>query len=492
MVGAVVSANPLQLDVRSHIKCLAICCVITISSFQYGLDYALVGGFMAMPGFLQVFGYYNESTKAWAIDPTVQQLISSLMTIGTFVGSLSVGAFSSKFGRRHGLWSAAILNFISTAVMIGTTNLGALYFARFVLGISVGWFLTFAQVYISEAAPAHLRGVVFAVYQCQLSIGSIVGASIDYGTHLMLSKQAYQIPLAMFFVAPGIQTIALFFFPESPRWLMTQGNEAAAESSLRRLRNMNIDEAEFQAEFNEIKTSTAQQIDYHRGKHLWIEMWKGVNLRRSLLSISVICFHCANGSSWVNIYGVYFLTVAGVKEAFAFSTMITCMGLLGVLASSFVVRHIDRRVILLVGVGACGLCQLAFAVAWTAAPGTAVAGKVVVAFISLFTFFYTAYAPYAWLLGGELPDNHLRAHTYGLGTALNFLGNWLGVFTAPYFINPASLGWSAKYGYIWFGSNMVVFIFTWIFVPETRDRTLEEINEMFLPEKDIESEKEKN
>lgn len=60
----------------------------------------------------------------------------------------------------------------------------------------------------------------------------------------------------------------------------------------------------------------------------------------------------------------------------------------------------------------------------------------------------TDVAPYAWLLGGEYPNNHLRAHTYGVATALNFLGNWLGVFTAPYFINPASLGWSAKYGYV--------------------------------------------
>lgn len=51
-------------------------------------------------------------------------------------------------------------------------------------------------------------------------------------------------------------------------------------------------------------------------------------------------------------------------------------------------------------------------------------------------------------MGGEFPNNHLRAHTYGLGTAMNFLGNWLGVFTAPYFINPARLGWSAKYGYV--------------------------------------------
>jgi hypothetical protein len=132
--GAVISANPLQLDIRSHKKCLFMCALVTISTFQYGLDYALVGGFMAMPGFLKVFGYFDEAKKVWAIDPTVQQLISSLMTIGTFVGSLLVGPFSSKFGRRHGLWVASVINFISTGIMIGTTNLGALYFARLILG----------------------------------------------------------------------------------------------------------------------------------------------------------------------------------------------------------------------------------------------------------------------------------------------------------------------------------------------------------------------
>ncbi|KAI1370304.1 MFS transporter [Hypoxylon crocopeplum] len=479
MVGAVISANPLQLDISSHRKCLAICCVVTVSSFQYGLDYALVGGFMAMPGFLKVFGYFNEATGKWAIDPTVQQLISSLMTIGTFVGSLLVGPFSSKFGRRHGLWAASILNLISTSIMIGTTNLGALYFARLVLGVSVGWFLTFAQVYINEAAPAHLRGIAFAVYQSQLSIGSIVGAAVDYGTHTMPGMEAYRIPLAVFFFAPTVQTIALFFFPESPRWLMTQRREEEAELALRKLRNKNIKESELQAEFNEIRTSTMEQLEHHGGKHLWIEMWRGTNRRRTLLSMAIICFHCANGSSWINIYSTYFLTVAGVTEAFAYSTMITCMGLIGVIFSFFLVRYIDRRVIVLVGVAACGLCQLSFAVAWTVAPGTVAAAKVVIAFISLFTFFYVAYAPYAWLLGGEYPNNHLRAHTYGLSTALNFLGNWLGVFTAPYFINPASLGWSAKYGYIWFGANVIVFIFTWFCIPETRDRTLEEINELF-------------
>jgi len=156
------------------------------------------------------------------------------------------------------------------------------------------------------------------------------------------------------------------------------------------------------------------------------------------------------GSSWINIYKTYFLTVAGVpnQEAFSYTIMMTCLGLCGVIFSVFVVRHMDRRLIMMIGVAACGACQLAFAVAWTVAPGSVSAGKVTVAFMSIFNFVYVAYAPYAWLIGGEYPNNHLRAHTFGLGTALNFLGNWLGVFTAPYFINPASLNWSAKYGYV--------------------------------------------
>lgn len=134
MVAATISANPLKLDLQSHIKCLSICFIVTVATFQYGLDYALVGGFMAMPGFLEVYGYYDAETQKWAIDPTVQQLISSLMTIGTFVGSLLIGPFSVKLGRKYGLWAASLLNAVATAIMLGTTSVGVLYFARLLLG----------------------------------------------------------------------------------------------------------------------------------------------------------------------------------------------------------------------------------------------------------------------------------------------------------------------------------------------------------------------
>ena len=127
-----------------------------------------------------------------------------------------------------------------------------------------------------------------------LSIGSVVGASVDRGTHLINNKRAYQIPLAIFFIAPTIQSIIMIFAPESPRWLMVQGKEGEAEQALRSLRNSKIDEHQLQAELNEIRGSTREQLELNK-KYLWLEMWRGTNLRRTILSICVVCFHCANG-----------------------------------------------------------------------------------------------------------------------------------------------------------------------------------------------------
>lgn len=87
-------------------------------------------------------------------------------------------------------------------------------------------------------------------------------------------------------------------------------------------------------------------------------------------------------------------------------------------------------------------------------------------------------ATYAWLSGGELPTQRLRSYTFGLAAAVGFFGAWLTTFTAPYFINPASLDWGPRYGYIWFPSCIVSAAWVYFFLPEVKGRTLEEIDEM--------------
>lgn len=92
-----------------------------------------------------------------------------------------------------------------------------------------------------------------------------------------------------------------------------------------------------------------------------------------------------------------------------------------------------------------GVFQLACAIAYQVEPGTTRAGNVLVAFSILYNFVYCAtIAPYSWVVGGEIPSQRLRGYTFGIAAGLGFVSAWLITFTAPYFINPASLNWGPK------------------------------------------------
>jgi len=125
-------------------KSILICSLMATASFQYGLDFSLIGGFQAMPGFLQVFGVADpEAAGGYNLTVLVQQLISSLMTLGAFVGSCLAGPLSHYLNRRWSIFCGSVLCIISVLVMITTTNLGALYFGRLLLGIAK--YFTFIQ-----------------------------------------------------------------------------------------------------------------------------------------------------------------------------------------------------------------------------------------------------------------------------------------------------------------------------------------------------------
>ena len=137
----------------------------------------------------------------------VQQLITSLLTLGSFVCSLAAGAFGSYFGRKAALRTACLLNAIACAIQIAATNAAVLYVGRLILGFANGFFVTFSNVYTAEASPTHLRGVMVALFAYWVNIGSLFGAIVGNYSKRRMDKGSYCIPIACLYYT-GLTTCA--------------------------------------------------------------------------------------------------------------------------------------------------------------------------------------------------------------------------------------------------------------------------------------------
>ncbi|EJU05944.1 general substrate transporter [Dacryopinax primogenitus] len=459
-------------------KSMLACLLISMSPFQYGVDYGLIGGLQAMNGFLQVFGYADPLTpNGWNLTPKVHQLISSLMTLGACAGSLSAGPIGAYKGRRPALWLACILCAASNSIMLGTTTIGGLYAGRFLIGIANGWFMTFSQLYINECSPPHFRGLAMGFFQWWCSVGSMIGTVVDNFTAMIDGRASYMIPLALIYAVPCVLFLGMFFIPESPRWLIEHDKLEAGRKSLEWLRP---DKEVIEAEIAEIMAAKQAHASSTAGVTFW-DLWKDpVDRRRTLLSIAAISILGASGAMYLISYGTYFFEMANVGSPFMNSCILTAVGVIANMLSWFLVTRVGRRFLVITGIAGSGIVQLIVAIVYTLNPGTSETGKAIVGLSVVYIVFYNGLiGAYAWVLGAEIPSQRLRSMTLGVSACVGFIQGWLAVFTAPYFINPDALNWGPKYGYIWFPSCTITAIVTWWVMPETKDRTLEELDEMF-------------
>lgn len=432
-----------------------------------------------MVGFLKIYGHEAPNTSiGWNISTVRQQLITSLMTLGAFISSGTAGLVAAKFGRKACLWAACVGCVISNIIMMTTTDINALYVGRLLNGLANGYFMTFSQLFIQESSPAKYRGLFLTAFQFCTSFGTLIGTIVDWATATRPDRSAYLIPLGLIYIVPFILTIGLFFIPESPRWLILQDRMDEGHKSLKWLRptghHVDIEVAEIKAAIDK-ERELGSQVGV-------LDMFKNpIDRRRTALAVCGVTLQAATGSMFIISYKAYFFTMAKVANPFAMGCVLSAIGLLAlVLNSLIVVRYGRRRVLLMSGLGTCGVLQLIVAIVYDKNPGAKATGEVLVALSCLYMMSYNGMvATYAWLSGGELPSQRLRSYTFGLAAAVGFFAAWLTTFTAPYFINPDSLNWGPRYGYIWFPSSIIAGIWVFFFLPEVQGRTLEEIDEMF-------------
>lgn len=364
------------------------------------------------------------------------------MTLGAFTSSLAAGPFAIWLGRKQGLYVACVLSVVSCIMQITTTTKGVVYLGRLLLGAANGFYASFSTIYLAESAPAHLRGVITALFTFWIQIGNIIGTIIDYYTQTRLDKSAYQIPLGCLFIVPVLLVIALPFIPESPRYLLYRGKDTEARKSLEFLRSNSVSQEYIEFEWAEMIRGREEENKHATGAR-WVDMFRGVDLRRTLLCYGAIAIQTACGIWFAIPYQTYFYAIIGVKKPFLYSIMNTCLGFSGVICGMVVMRHfLGRRPILIAGAIVVGLCQLATAIAWSVDATASSTLNILIGCWAVFFFFYggsvgTASYPVAT----EAVSNRLRAWTVGSATSLSYVLAWVCSFCTPYFINPTQLNW---------------------------------------------------
>jgi MFS family permease len=301
-------------------KVLFCCAFIALANAFYGFDTASIGGLQAMPGFLQVYGYRNpHAAIGYSITTHVQQLIASLLTVGSIAGCLTTGLFAKWFGRRSGLWLGCVISMVANGVQIGATNIAGLYVGRVILGFSNAYFIIFSNVFISEISPHHLRAILISFFGFWVSIGTILGNVIDYLTKSILSKLAYRIPIACNFFFPLVLACGLFFLPESPRWLMLNGKEDAARKSLTWYRGSSLSAIALEEEMVEIERGIKEEQELAQGTSV-MDLFRGTNFIRSIICWASIASHAATGVFVLISFNTFFFRILALTRIVSFTS----------------------------------------------------------------------------------------------------------------------------------------------------------------------------
>ncbi|OQU96574.1 hypothetical protein CLAIMM_02638 [Cladophialophora immunda] len=454
---------------RSNKRVIGYCLIVGLAAMGFGLGSGETSGFLAMPVFNEVYGEEYDPITGRRVLSAAQQTTLNGSTLGAAAVTAAIsGYIGTRFGRHRGLFFVTIFSFLTGIVQIATTTWAGLLAGRIIGGLAVGFAANFVIPYWAETTPASLRGMIIVLYQGIVNVSQFVGQCVNEGSHNLKTRWAYRAPLMTEFIPSLLLLVGLYFLPETPRWYAARGLPEKALESMRRIRGPTYPEEEIRAEVADIIAMVEIERELE-GASTWADCFRGTDLRRTTLTVVS------------TVYGTFFFQLSGVTHAFLITVITGVCGIAGSISAFFLVRWFGRRPILIVGAASQGTCMFIFAIVAVALPGSTAASKCLCAFVSIFIFTYGAtWGAVSQVLLGEIPSNKLRSKTIGLATCAGWLCDTLIICGIPYLLSPVYANMGAKVGFIFGGTQVVVLLWSIFFIPETKDRTLEEIDEMFM------------
>ncbi|KAL8381944.1 hypothetical protein RB595_005955 [Gaeumannomyces hyphopodioides] len=471
-------APPRFMGLTGRPLSVTVSAVATTGFLLFGYDQGVMSGIISAPAFND---YFPETRD----NPTMQGLVTAIYEIGCLAGAMFILWIGDLLGRRKAMIIGAIIMAFGVVIQVLTLKPNAAPLAQFIIGRTVmgvgnGINTSTIPTYQAECSKTSNRGLLICIQGGIIAFGTVIAYWLDYGASFGPDDLVWRFPIAFQLLFALMVAVPMVFLPDSPRWLLTHDRVDEADRVIAALRGYELDSPETALERDLIVDSIrASGFSGQKSTPFKALLTGGPtqHLRRVLLGSGSQLMQQIGGCNAV----IYYFPILFQKSIGETHEMALLLGGVNMIVyaifattSWFVIERAGRRLLFLIGsVGQCLSMVLVFA---CLIPGTEEAAKG--AAVGLFTyiaFFGATWLPLPWLYPAEVNPIKTRAKANAVSTCTNWLFNFLVVMVVPIMI--ANIGWGT---YLFFAVMNGIFVpIIYFFFPETKRRSLEEIDVIF-------------
>ncbi|KAH7090351.1 hypothetical protein FB567DRAFT_288887 [Paraphoma chrysanthemicola] len=432
-----------------------------------GLDQSLISGAnLTLPKDLGLTAQQNS-------------LVNSGMPLGAVAGAFLISPCNEYFGRRWAILISCILYTIGGALEAGSMNYGMIVAARVILGAGVGLEGGTVPVYVAETVESRLRGNLVSLYQFNIALGEVLGYAVAAMFITVPGNWRYILGSSLVFST--IMGIGILFMPESPRYLMHKGKPLEAYKVWRRIRGVATHEA--REEFFVMKISTEEEeAEVAAGRtnmFPWMDFFTKPRARRAIIYANIMIF--LGQFTGINAI-MYYMSVLMSQVGFDTydATYMSLVGggslLLGTIPAIFLMETCGRRFWAIAMLPGFFIGLVLVGVSYQLNTLSAQLGVYLTGLI-LYELFFGSYAALTWVIPSEVYPTYLRSYGMTTSTGWLFLSSFIVTYNFTGMQNAMtrtglSLGF---YG----GIAVIGWFYQIFFMPETKNKTLEEIDQLF-------------
>jgi MFS transporter, SP family, galactose:H+ symporter len=426
--------------------------VAALGGLLFGYDTSAISGAML---FLRTDFHLTDVQLEFAV---------GIALCGALVGAGLAGYGADRWGRRATLLGTGVGFGVFAAASGLATGLTMFSIARFFVGVCIGVASLVTPLYLAEMSPARIRGALVSLNQLAITVGICVAYFVDYK---LAASQNWRWMFMTAIYPALVLILGMIFLPESPRWLARAGYRERALAGFRRLGR---------GEEAEVELQDVERVLAEKQEGFRILLQPGFRVA-ALVGMGLAVFQQITGINTIIYYSPEILRMSGYPSAKAAILAAGIIGVVNVLitiVSILLVDHLGRRFLLLFGTAGMAAALMVVGFAFHRHATGAAVFYAVVAYI---VFFGVGLGPVVWLLISEIYPIRIRGKAMSLAILTVWGTNWVvaGTFLSViHGVGPAITFW------IFAALCVLAFAFCLVFVPETKGRSLEDIERHWI------------